>query len=371
MGADRQLGPAARLRAAPGVREREPREGDAARGLPARHRQPHADAAERASLGPMITESSNDAADTIYYRVGDAALYDVAKRAGMRASRSPATGATRTSAPRTRRASSTASTGWSRALARLRARPPVLDRLLPALGLLALRSRAGFRTFFKGGWRGTAPASSCTRRRCSSAVTRASRWRCSPTATRRTTTARRRCGAWRSAIFAPAGGLGPRPRAGAGGGRHARHPPRRPRRRPPLRPGIRVDLDYRTKHNDTGRPLPGYCENWALMHRRAAFSLGQVQRYLRRNGLGLLILDAYRPRAPPRRSSAGRSAPGAATSSGTYIARRSRHNTGSAVDLTLVRAPGRQAPPDGRLRRSARARTPTTPAAASCATGSR
>jgi hypothetical protein len=31
-----------------------------------------------------------------------------------------------------------------------------------------------------------------------------------------------------------------------------------------------------TKHNETGAPLPGYCENWALMHERAAFNLGQV-----------------------------------------------------------------------------------------------
>ena len=31
------------------------------------------------------------------------------------------------------------------------------------------------------------------------------------------------------------------------------------------------------------------------MHEPGAFNLGQVQRYLRRRGLGLLILDAYRP----------------------------------------------------------------------------
>src|SRR4051812_19253483 len=43
-----------------------------------------ADAGERASLGPMITVSSNDAADTVYYRVGDAALYRLARLVGMR-----------------------------------------------------------------------------------------------------------------------------------------------------------------------------------------------------------------------------------------------------------------------------------------------
>src|SRR5215217_7370533 len=43
------------------------------------------EAGERAALGPMITVSSNDAADATYDRVGDAALYRLAKAAGMRA----------------------------------------------------------------------------------------------------------------------------------------------------------------------------------------------------------------------------------------------------------------------------------------------
>jgi hypothetical protein len=42
VGADRQLGPPAELRAAARVREREPRQGDAARGVPAQDRQPSA-----------------------------------------------------------------------------------------------------------------------------------------------------------------------------------------------------------------------------------------------------------------------------------------------------------------------------------------
>jgi D-alanyl-D-alanine dipeptidase len=73
------------------------------------------------------------------------------------------------------------------------------------------------------------------------------------------------------------------------------------------------------------------------MHRRAAFSLGQVQRYLRRNGLGLLILDAYRPLRATQALVRWAERHGRGDLVGTYIARRSRHNTGSAVDLTLVR----------------------------------
>ena len=102
-------------------------------------------------------------------------------------------------------------------------------------------------------------------------------------------------------------------------------------------PSIRVNLSYRTKHNETGARLPGYCENWALMHERAAFNLGQVQRYLRRAGLGLLILDAYRPVRATEALVRWAERTGRGGAVGTYIARRSRHNTGSAVDITLVR----------------------------------
>jgi D-alanyl-D-alanine dipeptidase len=102
-------------------------------------------------------------------------------------------------------------------------------------------------------------------------------------------------------------------------------------------PSIRVNLSYRTKHNETGKPLPAYCENWALLDDRAAFSLGQVQRYLRRKNRGLLVLDAYRPVRATEALVRWAERTGRGGAVGTYIARRSRHNTGSAVDITLVR----------------------------------
>jgi zinc D-Ala-D-Ala dipeptidase len=103
-------------------------------------------------------------------------------------------------------------------------------------------------------------------------------------------------------------------------------------------PGIRVELAYLTKHNLTGHRLPGYCRNTALLLNPAARDLARVQRYLRRRGLGLLILDAYRPARASRALVRWAQRSGHADLVGTYIARRSRHNTGSAVDLTLVRA---------------------------------
>lgn len=102
-------------------------------------------------------------------------------------------------------------------------------------------------------------------------------------------------------------------------------------------PGALVDLRYATRRNLTGRRLPGYCREWALLLRRAAMDLGRVQRYLRRRGRGLLILDAYRPARATRALVRWAERSGRGHLVGTYIARRSRHNLGSAVDLRLVR----------------------------------
>ena len=109
--------------------------------------------------------------------------------------------------------------------------------------------------------------------------------------------------------------------------------------------------------------------NWALLRERAARDLGRVQRRLRRRGLGLLVLDAYRP---ARASSAlvrwARDS-GRSYLVGTYIAQRSRHNTGTAVDLTLVRlADGRRLDMGSAYDDLAPARIPPTPPAARCAT---
>ena len=114
------------------------------------------DASARTLLGPMITVSSNDAADSIYYRVGDAALYSVARLAHM--------------------TQFSVAGYWGNAhfsaedQARLFKR---IDRLVPkrsrayARGLLSsivsyqrwgfsrYATRRGWHTFFKGGWRTT------------------------------------------------------------------------------------------------------------------------------------------------------------------------------------------------------------------------
>ena len=129
-------------------------------------------------------------------------------------------------------------------------------------------------------------------------------------------------------------------------------------------PGIREELRYASADNLTGRRLPGYCREWVLLLRPSARDLGRVQRRLRRRGLGLLVLDAYRPARASRALVRWAQRSGRGDLVGTYIARRSRHNTGSAVDLTLVRAAD-----GGRLRMGSRYDEPSPRAHTLNATG--
>lgn len=104
-------------------------------------------------------------------------------------------------------------------------------------------------------------------------------------------------------------------------------------------PGIRVDLKYRTADNFTGAPLPGYEGNTALLRREAAAALGRVQARVAAEGLGLLVYDAYRPvRATLAMVEWAERTGRVDLLDDGYIARRSRHNMGVAVDLTLVDA---------------------------------
>jgi len=293
------------------------------------------DAGERASLGPMITVSSNGAADTIYYRVGDAALYRLARLAGMK--RFSVAGY------------------WANAhfsaedQARFFNR---IDRLVPrasrryARGLLSSIVRwqrwgfsryslaRGFDTLFKGGWRGTASGSlvheAALFERGPLRISMAVLTDGNPSHEYGTETLR----GVAARVFGSVPARSTQPPKEAGTPAHRRAGLVDVHR---FAPGIAVALSYRTKRNITGRRLPGYCEDWALLHEPAARSVGQVQRYLRRLGLGLLILDAYRPLRATHALVRWAERTGRGDLIGTYIARRSRHNTGSAVDITLVR----------------------------------
>jgi D-alanyl-D-alanine dipeptidase len=291
-------------------------------------------ASERRLLGPMITVSDNARATAVYRRVGDAALLRLARRAGMRGF--------------------TVAYSWGYAhfsaidQARFfylfdRLVPPrsrrYARRLLSSIvtyqrwGFSRYALARGFQVFFKGGWRGTGrgalvhEAALFERRpvRFSMAVlTDGNASHGYGTATLRGVAAR---------IF------GVRARVGQEAGEVGTPAHRRAGLVDVHRfgPGVRSELVYRTDENITGRRLAGYCREWPMLLHPAARDLGRAQRYLRRRGLGLLILDAYRPARATRALVRWAERTGRGYLVGTYIARRSRHNLGSAVDLTLVR----------------------------------
>src|SRR6266513_2982728 len=100
---------------------------------------------------------------------------------------------------------------------------------------------------------------------------------------------------------------------------------------------IVVELRYATSNNFTGAPLPGYLANRAFMRREAAAALARVQRDLRPQGLGIKIFDAYRPvRATVAMVDWTERVHRTDLLRDGYIASRSRHNLGLAVDLTLI-----------------------------------
>jgi D-alanyl-D-alanine dipeptidase len=102
--------------------------------------------------------------------------------------------------------------------------------------------------------------------------------------------------------------------------------------------GIRLDVRYATPDNFTGAVLPGYCKPIAVIRRPAARALAKTQERLARAGLGLLVYDAYRPARATRAMVrwAQRTNNDWVLEQG-YVARRSNHNQGAAIDLTLVR----------------------------------
>ena len=98
-----------------------------------------------------------------------------------------------------------------------------------------------------------------------------------------------------------------------------------------LEPGIRLDLRYATRRNLTGRAL--YDTARAYLQRPVAEALVEVQRALVAEGLGLVVLDAYRPWRVTQ--ALWNATPAEQRQFVADPARGSRHNRGAAVDVTL------------------------------------
>ena len=104
-----------------------------------------------------------------------------------------------------------------------------------------------------------------------------------------------------------------------------------------LEPTIVVEMRYATPNNFTGAPLPGYLANRAFLMKEAAAALARVQRDLRPRGLGIKVFDAYRPvRATLAMVDWTRRVNRPDLLADGYIASRSRHNLGLAIDCTLI-----------------------------------
>ena len=106
---------------------------------------------------------------------------------------------------------------------------------------------------------------------------------------------------------------------------------------------LAVDMRYATEQNFTGARLPGYCIAEPFLRDRAARALARADRRLNTDGLGLAIYDAYRPSRASRAMVRWAKRSGNERLLNGWIAARSNHNRGAAVDLTLVRlSSGRQ-----------------------------
>jgi D-alanyl-D-alanine dipeptidase len=115
-------------------------------------------------------------------------------------------------------------------------------------------------------------------------------------------------------------------------------------------PGIIQDIRYAGSNNFVGGPLRGYDAGECVVKRKVGLMLRSVQQELAPQGLSLKMLDCYRPARASRDmvvwSKNGKETPAERRYNPAfrkadlfrlgYIAERSGHSTGAALDLTLV-----------------------------------
>lgn len=117
-------------------------------------------------------------------------------------------------------------------------------------------------------------------------------------------------------------------------------------------PDLHVNLRYRGSDNFMGKPIDGYEGNRLILTVPAAAALSRVQDALRPMGLSLLVYDGYRPQRAVDHFARWAQDPNDAVNKAEYypdidkselfakgyIADRSGHTRGSAIDLTLADA---------------------------------
>lgn len=115
-------------------------------------------------------------------------------------------------------------------------------------------------------------------------------------------------------------------------------------------PGMIIQMDYSTKENFTGSVVPGYKARKAFLAKKTAEALCKVQGHALKLGFTLKIFDSYRPvkavnffqdwaregeNNPEIKSRYYPHFTREELFTNGYIASRSSHSRGSAVDLTL------------------------------------
>lgn len=114
-------------------------------------------------------------------------------------------------------------------------------------------------------------------------------------------------------------------------------------------PGARWDAKYATSDNFTGAPVDGYAVDRVVGSDAMAAALGEATRRAAAAGFGLLLWDGYRPQRAVNRFVAWSTEPEDGRTKAEfypniaradmftqgYVATRSGHSRGSAIDLTL------------------------------------
>lgn len=115
-------------------------------------------------------------------------------------------------------------------------------------------------------------------------------------------------------------------------------------------PSIKVELRYFSDNNFVGKKVEGYNANVVILSKEATKALKKVQEELLKDSLSLKIFDAYRPqRAVNHFREWARNVNDTLTKQEYYpnvnkrnlfregyISTRSRHSSGSTLDITLV-----------------------------------
>ena len=115
-------------------------------------------------------------------------------------------------------------------------------------------------------------------------------------------------------------------------------------------PDIQLELRYCLNNNFVGQPVDGYHAEVCILTKPAALALKKVQEALKKEGLSLKVFDSYRPQQAVNHFSKW-----ARNVNDTlmkqeyypnvdkrnlfrdgYIASKSRHSSGSTIDLTIV-----------------------------------